>query len=138
MTNLFWKNFLYFDSLYYDEDTKKYYILYWLGSLFNNNNYSCASFMNLRDDGMPVKFVLNYTIYTVEDQVNNEMVCTEYKKTFKIDEMNLQELNDLNHDKLETMYKVNTIRRSLMGRFRETDKYTHMECFRKPVDGIIK
>ena len=91
--------------------------------------------MNLRDDGMPVKFVLNYTVYTVEDQVDDEIVCTEYKKTFKIDEMNLQELNDLNHDRLKTIYKVNTNRRSLMGRFRETDKYTHMRCLRKPEDG---
>jgi hypothetical protein len=42
--------------------------------LFNNNKDSCASFMNLRDDGMPVKFVLNYTVYTVEDQVDDEIV----------------------------------------------------------------
>ena len=52
------------DSFLYEPVTHTYYLLYWDGSIYNHGHNSCATFMNWRADGLSVKHVIEYKIYT--------------------------------------------------------------------------
>lgn len=135
----FWHDFVGLDTLFYDRELNKRYIIYWLGSILNNKDTSCASFMNWRDDGLLVKYMLQYTRYRTEEVLDSEEKITvhEGKRVFSIEEMDVDELNDHDHDMLLPRYVLDTKRRSLMGLFltKKNTTITHMIRERSSIDG---
>ena len=53
------------DSFFYEPLTDTFYLLYWEGSLYNHLNKSTATFMNWRNDGLSIKHVIEYNVYTI-------------------------------------------------------------------------
>lgn len=84
------------DSFLWDEDQNRLFLIYWVGSLVNNDNSSCATFMNWDIDGLPVHFMLEYSTFTKVTKIDDILISEEVK-VLKIDHLN--ELEQGHHHK---------------------------------------
>jgi len=119
------------DSFFYNPTEKVHYILYWDGSLYNHHSLSSCTFMNYRDDGLLVKYILKYSIYTKVEFID-EMETTSLVSSLIVDRPEEQEINDHSNDNLKNVYSID--RNIPTG---NNKMYTRERIFRYPRDGIL-
>lgn len=122
------------DSFFFDPLQKAYYLLYWDGSLFNHCGLSCGTFMNWRPDGLPVKFILHFSLYSQIAALDELDDITDVNTVVEMSIQNLNPIENFHYldDSLKEVYITNTCD---VRDFPSGLGYMAMKTLRYPVNG---